>query len=228
MKDSAASCIAALGALVVLVAGAVFCRSYRVEEPVVEEVEVYIPLEDRYKTADYRISPYDSLIKSWSDSAALDWRFVSAIIYHESNFRHDALSRRGAAGLMQMMPSTAKAFGADSLLDAEQSVMAGTRYLQSLSKNYVSVAANETERQKLTLAAYNAGAGRVRDLINFARHKGIDPGYWDNLAGLIPEMRTDSILTVDTVKLGKFHGQETINFVDAVMARYEKYRQIAP
>ena len=45
---------------------------------------------------------------------------------------------------------------------------------------------------------------------------------------LIPEMRTDSILTVDTVKLGKFHGQETINFVDAVMARYEKYRQIAP
>ncbi len=228
MQNSTASCLAAFGAAVLLVAGAVFCRNYTVEEPVVEEAPAWIPPEDRYKTADYRISPYDSLIKAWSDSAGLDWRFVSAIIYHESNFRHDALSRRGAAGLMQMMPSTARAFGADSLLDAAQSVMAGTRYLQSLSKNYGSVAANATERQKFILAAYNAGAGRMRDLINFARHKGVDPGYWDNLVELIPEMRTDSILTVDTVKLGKFQGHETIDFVEAVMARYEKYMQMAP
>ena len=198
-----------------LVAGAVFCRNYRAEEPVVEEVEEYIPLEDRYKTADYRISPYDSLIKSWSDSASLDWRFVSAIIFHESNFRHDALSRRGAAGLMQMMPSTAKAFGADSLLDASQSVMAGTRYLQSLSRNYGSVAANETERQKLTLAAYNAGEGNILKCIRTAEEKGVDPTRWDNVVSIIPEVPG-------------FHGKQTIAYVREVLDTFDEYAEVYP
>lgn len=188
----------------------------------------YIPFGERDRQENYRISPYDSLIRAWSDSAGLDWRLVSAVVYHESHFRHDALSKRGATGLMQMMPSTARAFGADSLLDPSQNVMAGTRYLKSLFYRYRGVAANTTEQQKMMLAAYNAGGGRMTDIINYARWKGVDPGYWDNLAGVIPEMRSDSILAVDTVKLGKFQGFETIEYVKAVMARYGHYTRIAP
>lgn len=187
----------------------------------------YIPFGERDRQEHYRISPYDSLIKVWSDSAGLDWRLVSAIVYHESHFKHDAVSRRGATGLMQMMPSTARAFGADSLLDPSQSVKAGTRYLQSLRYRYRGVAANPTEQDKLMLAAYNAGGGRMTDLINYARWRGVDPGYWDNIVELIPEFRSDSILTVDTVKLGKFQGHETIEYVKAVMARYGHYCRIA-
>lgn len=187
----------------------------------------YIPFGERDRQEQYRISPYDSLIKVWSDSAGLDWRLVSAVVYHESHFRHDAVSRRGAAGLMQMMPSTARTFGADSLMDPAQSVMAGTRYLKSLRYRYRGVAANPTEQDKLMLAAYNAGGGRMTDLINYARWRGVDPGYWDNIVGLIPEFRSDSILTVDTVKLGKFQGHETIEYVKAVMARYGHYCRIA-
>ena len=188
----------------------------------------YIPFGERDRQEHYLISPYDSLIKVWSDSAGLDWRLVSAIIYHESHFKHDAVSRRGAAGLMQMMPSTARAFGADSLMDPSQSVMAGTRYLKSLHYRYRGVAANPMEQNKMMLAAYNAGGGRMTDLINYARWRGVDPGYWDNIEALIPEFRGDSILLVDTVKLGKFQGFETIEYVKAVMARYGHYQRIAP
>lgn len=226
MKFEKAVNVAVLAIAAVLAAGAFL--STCIEREIEEEQEAYIPFGERYLQKEYKISPYDSLIRAWSDSSALDWRFVSAIIYHESHFKHDAVSSRGATGLMQMMPSTARLFGADSLLDASQSVMAGTRYIRSLYNRYASVAANESERKKLTLAAYNAGDARVTDLINYTRYRGKDPGYWENIVSLIPEMRSDSILVVDTVKLGKFKGVETIGFVEAVMARYDRFRRIAP
>ena len=213
-------------AFLAIVAAAAFA-SVAIFESYPEE-DRYIPFGERDRQAHYRISPYDSLIKVWSDSAGLDWRLVSAVVYHESNFKHDAVSRRGATGLMQMMPSTAKAFGADSLMDPTQSVKAGTQYLRSLFQRYRGVAANEEEQQKMMLAAYNAGAGRMTDLINYTRWRGADPGYWDNIVASIPDFRCDSILMVDTVKLGKFHGQETIDYVKAVMARYGHYERIAP
>ena len=209
-----------------LVAAAGFIAHSVLEETPAEAR--YIPFGERDRQEHYRISPYDSLIKVWSDSAGLDWRLVSAVVYHESHFKHDAVSHRGAAGLMQMMPATARAFGADSLMDPSQSVKAGTRYLKSLRYRYRGVAANPTEQDKLMLAAYNAGGSRMTDLINYARWKGVDPGYWDNIVELIPDFRTDSILTVDTVKLGKFQGHETIEYVKAVMARYGHYQRIAP
>ena len=215
-----------VAALVLLAAGAVI--TYEIVKAEGPAEARYIPFGERDRQEHYHISPYDSLIKVWSDSAGLDWRLVSAVVYHESHFKHDAVSRRGATGLMQMMPATAKAFGADSLLDPTQSVRAGTKYLQSLRYRYRGVAANPTEQDKLMLAAYNAGGARMTDLINYARWKGIDPGYWDNIVALIPEFRSDSILTVDTVKLGKFQGHETIEYVKSVMARYGHYRRIAP
>ncbi len=228
MKFCKAVSVAVVILAVLLAAGAFFSLRFVHEKAPAPQARRYVPFSERYRTENYRISPYDSLIKAWSDTVGMDWRFVSAVIFHESHFRYDASSRRGAAGLMQMMPSTARAFGADSLLDASQSVMAGTRFLKSLSDNYRRVAANPTEQQKFTLAAYNAGVGRVRDLINFARYKGVDPGYWENIVGIIPDMREDSILTVDTVKLGKFQGHETIAYVQKVMDKYQYYKSIAP
>lgn len=78
---------------------------------------------------------------------------VRAVAAVESAYRPDAVSRKGAIGLMQLMPSTAKALGADPKV-AEQNVDAGARYLRDLLLKY--------DRQMFhALAAYNAGPGAV-------------------------------------------------------------------
>lgn len=79
--------------------------------------------------------------------------FVRAVVAAESGFRADAVSPKGAVGLMQLMPSTARELGADPKI-AEQNVDAGTRYLRDLLLKYDSHAYR-------ALAAYNAGPGAV-------------------------------------------------------------------
>ena len=177
--------------------------------------------------ANYVISPYDSLIKVYSDSAGLDWRLVSAVIYHESGFDNEVRSRRGAAGLMQMMPSTAAWLGADDITDPIEGVRVGVLYLKQLHWAYRGHTSDPEERMKFTLAAYNAGQGRIRDCINYAKLRGVDSSSWDNIVALIPEMNDDAILEVDTVKFGKFKGVETIAYVDNVMSKYEQYKRRA-
>ena len=57
------------------------------------------------------ISPYDSLIRLHADSAGVDWHLLAAVMYQESRFHIEARSSRGATGLMQMMPKTARSYG---------------------------------------------------------------------------------------------------------------------
>lgn len=177
--------------------------------------------------ANYIISPYDSLIKVYSDSVGLDWRLVAAVIYHESGFDNDVRSHRGATGLMQMMPSTAEWLGAGDISDPIEGVRIGTIYLKRIHNAYRNHTDDPVERLKFALAAYNAGVGRIQDCIKFAAIRGVDSSSWDNIVALIPEMNDDSILEIDTIKFGKFKGTETINYVDNVMSKYEQYKRRA-
>ena len=173
----------------------------------------------------YIISPYDSIIKIYSDSAGLDWRLVAAVIYHESKFDNDVRSHRGAAGLMQMMPETAEWLGADDITDPIEGVRVGTLYLKRLHNAYRGHTDDPAERLKFALAAYNAGVGRIQDCIKYAAIRGVDSSSWDNIVMLIPEMSDDSILELDTIKFGKFKGTETIAYVDNVLNKYEQYKR---
>ena len=175
----------------------------------------------------YIISPYDSLIKVYSDSAGLDWRLVAAVIYHESKFDNDVRSHRGATGLMQMMPSTAEWLGAGDISDPIEGVRVGTLYLKRIHNAYRNHTDDPVERLKFALAAYNAGVGRIQDCIKFAAIRGVDSSSWDNLVALIPEMNDDSILEIDTIKFGKFKGDETIAYVENVLSKYEQYKRRA-
>ena len=175
----------------------------------------------------YIISPYDSLIKVYSDSAGLDWRLVAAVIYHESKFDNDVRSHRGATGLMQMMPSTAEWLGAGDISDPIEGVRVGTLYLKRIHNAYRNHTDDPVERLKFALAAYNAGVGRIQDCIKFAAIRGVDSSSWDNIVALIPEMNDDSILEIDTIKFGKFKGDETIAYVENVLSKYEQYKRRA-
>jgi soluble lytic murein transglycosylase-like protein len=99
-------------------------------------------------------SSYDALIEKAARAENLDASFVSALIRAESNYEPRAISRKGARGLMQLMPATAKRLSVRKPFDPEANVRGGVRYLRELVDRF-------GHRPDLVLAAYNAGEGAV-------------------------------------------------------------------
>lgn len=103
------------------------------------------------------VSPTEinKLIDVYSQKNGLDADFVRAVVKQESGFNEKATSRCGAAGLMQLMPGTAKGLGVVDPYNAEDNVKGGTKMLANLLKTYGG-------NKELALAAYNAGGGAVK------------------------------------------------------------------
>jgi soluble lytic murein transglycosylase-like protein len=101
-----------------------------------------------------RSRSFDPFIETASREAQVQPQLVRAIIVVESAFNPKAVSRKGAVGLMQVLPATARRYGVSNAYDPEQNIIAGTRYLRDLIARY----GNNLE---LVLAAYNAGADAV-------------------------------------------------------------------
>ena len=92
----------------------------------------------------------------------IDPALVKAIIMAESGYNPKAISKRGAKGLMQLMPSTAQALGVEDIFNPKQNISGGVRYFKQLVKKF-------DGDIKLALAAYNAGSRNVR------QYQGIPP-----------------------------------------------------
>ena len=112
------------------------------------------------------LSPYDSLFRKYAASLDWDWRLLAAVVFQESRFHIEARSPRGARGLMQLMQGTADAHDGGDLLDPEQNIAAGTRYLRRLTRMFSNRFDNPDDILRHTLAAYNIGEGNVLNYLD--------------------------------------------------------------
>lgn len=102
------------------------------------------------------------LIYQQSKIHDVDESLIKAVIYAESYFNPNATSRKGASGLMQLMPATAEKYGVNDLYNPRQNIIAGIKHLKYLLSRY-------PYKLKLAIAAYNAGENAVD------KYKGIPP-----------------------------------------------------
>ena len=100
---------------------------------------------------------FDSIINKYASHYALDPSLIHSIIATESGFNPNAVSAKGARGLMQLMPATAERWGVKNSFDPEQNIQAGVRHFRSLMDMF-------DNNLDLSLAAYNAGENLVQRL----------------------------------------------------------------
>lgn len=115
-----------------------------------------------WRTTGLFLYDYASTIKAAAKTYSVEPALIRALIHAESAFNPLAVSRKGAMGLTQLMPATARELGVGNALLAEQNIFGGVKYLAGLLKQYDGNVA-------LATAAYNAGAGAVQ------KHGGIPP-----------------------------------------------------
>jgi soluble lytic murein transglycosylase-like protein len=118
------------------------------------EQAVLTSVLDDSKTAAAVKPDLQQLIESTAKQFDMDPLLVHSVIQVESNYNQYAVSPKGAQGLMQLIPSTARRFGARNSFDARENLEAGVRYLKYLNTLY-------PNDLRLTLAAYNAGEAAV-------------------------------------------------------------------
>lgn len=182
---------------------------------------------------EWSVRHYGPTVQSYARKYNLDWRLVLAVMRHESRFVHDAVSYRGAFGLMQIMPATqaeiANKLGVPETETPSNNIRAGVYHLQEL---YRSIEASDEENHiRLTLAAYNAGLNRIRDAQDVASFLGDDPSDWDAVKSALPLLskRYQSLHTnvwrSGRPRAGYFSDwRQTMNYVESVMDHYDRYQ----
>ncbi len=158
-----------------------------------------------------KLEKFWPLFKKYGDRYGFDYMALAAQAYQESGLDHSRRSHRGAIGVMQVLPSTArdKNVGIPDISSVENNIHAAAKYLAFLRDRYfASPAISSDDRLAFTWAAYNAGPAKVRRMRSRARKMGLSANEWfDN---------------VEYAAL-KMVGQETVRYVANVYKYYVAY-----
>lgn len=170
------------------------------------------------------ISSYDAEFKSAARFVGWDWRLIAAQCYQESGFDPGAESWAGAKGLMQIMPYTADHIGLsmDDIFEPKANIAAAAKYLKELNAKFADIR-DPQERIKFVLAAYNGGAGHIRDAMTLARKYGHDSKRWSDVGAFVLRLAEPEYYRAPEVKYGYMIGSETYNYVISIWDRWRAY-----
>lgn len=210
----------------------------------IEEFDNLMRMDLGYPRIEQILDSYEDVIRRYADRYGFDWRLILALMNQESRFRIQAVSHRGAFGLMQIMPTTgtevSSELGIDGVALPEDNIAGGVYYLWRMHTmfnpgNEYTQQNNDYEfdRLQLALAAYNGGPTRIRNAQHLARYLQLDPYRWNTIRDLLPMLSSRySSLHAYVWDEGRppggyFEGyQETRNYVDRTVEYYAYYRQM--
>jgi soluble lytic murein transglycosylase-like protein len=210
----------------------------------IDELDILMRMDLGYPRIERILNSYEDTIRRYADRYGFDWRLILAVMNQESRFRVQAVSHRGAYGLMQIMPITGKevsnALGIEGVVIPEDNIAGGVYYLWRMhtlfSKGTVHADGDidySFDGLRLALAAYNGGPSRIRDAQHLARYLNLDPYRWDTIRDLLPMLsrRYSSLHAYvwdeGIPTGGYFEGyNETLNYVDRTVEYYAYYRQM--
>lgn len=172
-----------------------------------------------------RLALYADSIGRHAADASIDWRLVAAVIAEESAFDANALSPKGAFGLMQVKAAAARDVGVYPYSDPDANVRAGVRYLALMREQFSG--ATPRDHQAMMLAAYNMGPGHLRDAMVVAERMGLPTRTWDGaLAVAVAMLERPAIY--GNLQHGYAQGHQVVRYVDRVLRRHAEYRRRFP
>ena len=187
-------------------------------------------MQDSVETEEWIISVWDDMMQRISEEEGQDWVLMSAIAYNESRFKSNVVSKRGAIGLMQVMPIVGKQFNVEKehIADPETNIRLAGKLLKQIDKTLkISPTASMDDRLSIILASYNGGIGHVADARRLAKSNGEDYNSWEVVARYLKQKADPAVYESALVRHGKFTGsRQTEAYVREVMKRYDVYRRM--
>jgi membrane-bound lytic murein transglycosylase MltF len=180
-------------------------------------VQRYVKNPDilRNSTSEAEMNKFKTLVKYFQQYASqydFDYLLIAAQAYQESMLDQGRVSRRGAVGVMQVLPKYAAAAPIDipDVRDPENNIHAGTKMLAQITKTYFNdPGISQVDKTLFTFAAYNAGPNRIVRLRRVAQNEGLDPNKWFGNVELVA---------------AKDIGQETVQYVSNIFKYYVAYK----
>ncbi|HVN48309.1 MAG TPA: transglycosylase SLT domain-containing protein [Bacteroidota bacterium] len=172
------------------------------------------------------------LVRAYSQQYGVDWILTLSVMRQESRFDDNAMSDKGAYGLMQLMPLTqlelAEKLDVDEAASPKNNLRAGIYHLKSLKKIFEK--ASPKDQTCLALAAYNCGLGRILDAQKIAEYMGNNPLKWESVRTALVFLSRKyytlhkKIWEEGVPSSGYFRDwRQTVTYVDEVMKHYDDY-----
>ncbi len=175
------------------------------------------------------ISVWDTQLRTIATQVGVDWRLMSAMAYHESRFRNDQVSHKGAVGLMQVTPIAAEDLGLDEgydLADPSTNISLAAKLLRRNSRALGFGNFPSTDDQiAIVVASYNCGITRTIEAQRLVVAAGGNGSSWSDISAMMTNMSCPEWIATSDYRMRRFgDAPVTIAYTNAVMELYDTYR----
>jgi len=168
---------------------------------------------DFHDHIDTRLPGLRAHFEAAASDTGVSWRLLAGLAYQESRWRPNAVSPRGAQGVMMLMPQTAKKMGVQNVFSPAENILGGARYLAYM-KERIPKRIQDPDRTWMAMAAYNIGIGHLEDARIITQMRKKNPDRWPDVRANLPRLSDPH--WYQRVKRGYANGRETVEFVERV------------